>query len=144
MKGVTAGIEFVGKILIVVFIIGMIVIIIMSLLPTSVGLFCEQRQYENINSLIHDSVSARSTVVKSFSVEECVEYINFKCENSIGSACYKIKFEGKDEQEVPINIDRNLLEVSGKLDENGELKLKPNEYLVTIDPYSIKFPQQNS
>lgn len=137
MKGVSAGIEFVGKILIVVFIIGMIVIILMALLPTSVGLFCEQRQYENINSLIYDSTSARSIVVKSFSVEECVEYLDFDCDIG-GSMCYYIKFVGDDERTVLVNLNRNLMQLE------GGLRLTPNEYPVTIGPYSIKFPQQNS
>lgn len=137
MKGINASVEFVGKILIVVFIIGMMVIILMSLLPTSVGLFCEQRQYENINSLIYDSTSARSIIVKTFSVEECVEHLDFSCEVG-GSMCYKVKFEGREEMTVLVNLNRNLMQL------DGNLNLEPGEYPVTIGPYSIKFPQQNS
>lgn len=132
MKGINASVEFVGKLMIVAFIIGMIVIILMSLLPTSFNLFCERTQYEDINALISDTRSANSVTIRSFNVGECVERIDFQCSVG-GSRCYIIKFDGREEINVPLNINENLLEIK------GGSSLPSGNHQVKIGPYSIDF-----
>lgn len=136
MKGISAGPEFLGKLLIIVFIIGVIVILLVTLLPSSFGLLCEQRQHENVNSLVSDALATRaSEVVKTFSVEDCVESIDFNCEPEDGMSCYKIKFKGEGESTIPLSVDANILEIS------GDTSMGPGKYTVTISPYAINFPQ---
>jgi len=107
MKGVSIGVEFMGRILIAIFIVGVIIILLMTFLPdVFFGSFCRNGQAERINNMFADASSTRSHTIKSFVVESCVEYIDFtetKCTigahvGSIGtSRCYEVLYVGEDE-----------------------------------------------
>lgn len=100
-----AGMEFMGKILITVFVVGMVVILLQIFLPATYNDgACPARQAENLLDLFEEAESARYTVVKEFSIEGCVEYIDFSpisCtpEGSDGETrrCYEILAVGQVE-----------------------------------------------
>ena len=140
MKGANAGVEFVAKILISVCIVGIIIIVLFTLLPSVTAFGCKQKQYDAINDIISSATAARSTTdIKEFKVESCVETISFDCQLGSGEnadACYNIKFKGDNEINVPLDIDATVLAVNG-----GDV-LTPGEYVVRIEPYEINFEKR--
>ena len=84
MKGISSSMEFMGKIMIVVFIVGVIIILLMTFLPRSFDTFCVNKQFESINDVISDASFTRSITIKPFVVESCMEFVDFsavKCTN---------------------------------------------------------------
>ena len=101
MKGAIAGVELMGKILISVFIIGVIVILFMTFLPNVFqGSFCIDKQRQNINDIFGDAVSKSTTTIRDFTVESCVEYVDFapvSCKSpgtDDEKRCYEVGFVG--------------------------------------------------
>lgn len=94
MKGATMPVEFVGKILIVIFIVGVIVILLMTFLPEIFNSACASSQLESIGELITDANSANSKTIRSFTVESCMEYVDFSPLACLGQSRGEERFGG--------------------------------------------------
>lgn len=147
MKGISVSGEFVGNVVIMVFIVGVIAIVVSNFLPAFGGDACRQKQSESMNRLINDAVSARAETVRNFDVEgSCVEYINFDCTTDSGP-CYKIRYIGKSE-DVPNDLpgsqtSKNVIEIScDGCGDKEPLKLLKGSYIARISPYTIKFSRE--
>jgi hypothetical protein len=145
MKGIVMGVEFITRLLITVFIIGVIVILLWTFLPHSFGQFCKQKQFESINEIFSDSIGARSsTTVKGFSVESCMDYVEFKCIDSKGEAseesCDKsvaTRFKGEAEQSRAFPDEWEPVDVFK--DGKRNFKLEPGIHSIEVRPYEINF-----
>lgn len=101
MKGAIAGVELMGKILIAIFIVGVIVILFMTFVPNVFqGSFCIDKQRQNINDIVGDAISKRTVTIRDFTVESCVEYVDFSpvgCKmpgTDKEKRCYEVGFVG--------------------------------------------------
>lgn len=167
MKGAVSG-EFLGKILISVFMVGVVIILLATFLPEFVNQDCKNKQVQSINSIVNDAIAARaSKTIKNFVVQSCVEYVEFDilCKQQVPQAkslqiedksCYEVLLVGqnegncKDFGELDCNAHkgtlgtfpgkRGLFEISP---ESQLKKLTPGTYTAEIEPYSINFvPKQ--
>ncbi len=163
MKGAGAGFEFLGKILITVFIIGIIVILLVTFLPEFSDQACKNKQFESINGILNDAIGARATkTIKTFVVQSCVEYVEFNidCKEPVRFSqqgnprnCYEVLGIGQNSGNcggVDVNCDvhkgtlnlipgnRGVIQISGYTDPDP-LRLKSGTYSVEIGPYSINF-----
>lgn len=164
MKGASPGVEFLGKILVTVFIIGVIVILLATLLPEFSDQACKNKQFESINEILNDAIGARATkTIKNFVVQNCVEYIQFNidCKEPVRFSqegnprnCYEVLGVGQNsgncggvigdpeickDHKGTLNLipgNKGVIQISGYTD---PLKLKPGPYLVEIGPYSLNF-----
>lgn len=76
MKGF--AIEFLGAIMASAFIIIVTVILLQNFLPSVFGeTLCAQKQIDTMNGIVNTAVAARSTTVRDFTVENCIEYVDF-------------------------------------------------------------------
>lgn len=169
MKGASSGVEFLGKVLISVFIIGIIIILLATFLPEFVNQDCKNKQVQSINSIVNDAIAARaSKTIKNFVVQSCVEYVEFDilCKQQVPQAkslqieekkCYEVLLVGQNEGNCKdfeglefCNAHKGtlgtfpggygLFEISP---ESQLKKLTPGTYTAEIEPYSINFvPKQ--
>jgi hypothetical protein len=77
MKGVHIGPDFLGRLLITIFIISMIFMLMVIWIPEFVNTNCLANQGEKINKIFSEALSASATTIRDFTVESCMEYIDF-------------------------------------------------------------------
>lgn len=77
MKGVHIGPDFLGRLLITIFIIGLIVVMIATWIPEFVSSSCATKQSERIGGVVSEAMSASAHTIKDFTVDSCMESIDF-------------------------------------------------------------------
>lgn len=76
MKAMSA-VEFVGFVIAVVFIIGVIVILLYTFLPQFSADVCRTTQIEDINKMFSDAQATNSRTIRQFVVQSCMEFVDF-------------------------------------------------------------------
>jgi len=77
MKGVHIGIDFLGRLLVTIFIIGIIVVLMYTWLPEYIHTNCTTKQSEKIGDIVREALSASSRTVRDFTVDSCMESVDF-------------------------------------------------------------------
>ncbi len=160
MKGLSMSPEIMGKLFITMFIIGVIVIMLVTFLPMFSQDICKNKQFEDINSVVNDAVATRaSKTIKSFAVQSCIEHVDFsnigcKLVNGIPTKrCYEVLAVGQASGNCDEMVIADCAALKGTIRElpgspilweeiGGQTKLKPGTYSVEIGPYSINFKEK--
>lgn len=152
MKGTSSAAELLAKVLITIFIVGMIFILLMTFLPNFSDETCKQKQVDDINRVINDAIAARTTqTTKLFTVHSCIEYIDFTpvgCEivrrggagNDVGR-CYEVLLVGQnsgncEQSELTCNRNENEL-IEGCSNDCGQRKGTFVQMPGTLGTFSI-------
>lgn len=152
MKGF--AFETVAVILASVFIVVVVIILLSNFLPDIFGSkFCVQKQIGNVNSIVNEAVSTRSTIIRNFDVETCIESIDFtsiRCsliqkfpESVSEHRCFEFIEVGQasgncieDPAKIPPNIQNPVYVGEGCSNHKGTLFTLPGGFSIfDIQPY---------
>lgn len=77
MKGFFISMDFVATVLITILVVSIIVIALQYWFPAFIANSCAGKQTENVNELISSAIGSTGTYVRGFTVESCMEHVDF-------------------------------------------------------------------